>query len=72
MSVITFTVETPSIIKVELLNSLGQTLEVMSDDFFERGTYQFSLNTSHISSGIYSVRMQSASDTFSIPLVNMK
>jgi hypothetical protein len=72
MSVITFTVETPSIIKVELLNSLGQTLEVMSDDFFERGTYQASLNTSNIPSGIYSVRMHSVSHTVSIPLVNMK
>ena len=72
MSMIAFTVETPSRIKLELLNSLGQTLEIISDDIFESGTYQFSLNTSHISSGIYSVRMQSASDTFSIPLVNMK
>ena len=72
MSVISFSVETPSRIKVELLNSLGQTLEVMSDDFFERGIYQASLNTSNIPSGIYSVRMQSASNTVRIPLVIVK
>jgi len=58
---ISYKVETPSNVRIELVNTLGQTIEVLREDYTDIGTYQLPLNVSTLSSGMYSVRMRSGS-----------
>jgi hypothetical protein len=58
---ISYKVDTPSNVRIELLNTLGQIIEVLREDYTDIGTYQLPLNVSTLSSGMYSVRMRSGS-----------
>jgi len=58
---VSYKVNTPSNVRIELLNTLGQTIEVLREDYTDIGTYQLPLNISTLSSGMYSVRMRSGS-----------
>ena len=69
---ISYKVETPSNISIELLNTLGQTIEVLRNDYSDSGTYQLPLNVSNLSSGMYSVRMRSGSNSMVVPVWVMK
>ena len=51
-----------------LLNTLGQTIEVLREDYTDIGTYQLQLNVSTLSSGMYSVRMRSGSINEVVPV----
>jgi len=65
---ISYKVETPSNVRIELLNTLGQTIEVLREDYTDIGTYQLPLNVSTLSSGMYSVRMRSGSMSEVVPV----
>ena len=65
---ISYIVDTPSNVRIELLNTLGQTIEVLREDYTDIGTYQLPLNTSTLSSGMYSVRMRSVSMSEVVPV----
>jgi hypothetical protein len=69
---ISYKVETPSNISIELLNTLGQTIEVLRNDYSDSGTYQLPLNVSTLSSGMYSVRMRSGSMNEVVPVCVVK
>ena len=65
---VSYKVETPSNVRIELLNTLGQTIEVLREDYTDIGTYQLPLNVSTLSSGMYSVRMRSGSMNEVVPV----
>jgi len=65
---ISYRVNTPSNIRIELLNTLGQTIEVLREDYTDIGTYQLPLNVSTLSSGMYSVRMRYGSMNEVVPV----
>jgi hypothetical protein len=65
---ISYKVDTPSNVRIELLNTLGQTIEVLREDYTDIGTYQLPLNVSTLSSGMYSVRMRSGSMNEVVPV----
>ena len=65
---ISYRVETPSNVRIELLNTLGQTIEVLREDYTDIGTYQLPLNVSTLSSGMYSVRMRYGSMNEVVPV----
>ena len=65
---ISYKVNTPSNVRIELLNTLGQTIEVLREDYTDIGTYQLPLNISTLSSGMYSVRMRSGSMNEVVPV----
>jgi hypothetical protein len=65
---VSYKVETPSNISIELLNILGQTIEVLRNDYSDSGTYQLPLNVSNLTSGMYSVRMRSGSSSIVVPV----
>jgi hypothetical protein len=65
---ISYKVETPSNISIELLNTLGQTIEVLRNDYSDSGTYRIPLNVSTLTSGMYSVRMRSGSSSMVVPV----
>ena len=56
-STITYTLEAPSLIRIELMNSLGQVVDVVFEGYKESGTQRLPLNASALTSGLYSVRM---------------
>lgn len=58
---ISYKVDTPSNVRIELLNTLGQTIEVLREDYTDIGTYQLPINVSTLTSGMYSVKMRSGS-----------
>jgi len=65
---VSYKVNTPSNVRIELLNILGQTIEVLREDYTDIGTYQLPLNISTLSSGMYSVRMRSGSMNEVVPV----
>jgi len=65
---ISYKVDTPSNVRIELLNTLGQTVEVLREDYTDIGTYQIPLNVSTLSSGMYSVRMRYGSMSEVVPV----
>jgi|GEM_PF-1354599 len=65
---VSYKVETASNVSIELLNTLGQTIEVLREDYTDIGTYQLPLNISTLSSGMYSVRMRSGSMNEVVPV----
>jgi len=65
---VSYKVNTPSNVRIELLNTLGQTIEVLREDYSDIGTYQLPLNVSTLSSGMYSVRMRSGSMSEVVPV----
>lgn len=65
---ISYKVESPSNVRIELLNTLGQTIEVLREDYTDIGTYQLPLNVSTLSSGMYSVRLRSGSMNEVVPV----
>ena len=65
---VSYRVNTPSNIRIELLNTLGQTIEVLREDYTDIGTYQLPLNISTLSSGMYSIRMISGSMNEVVPV----
>ncbi len=65
---VSYKVDTPSNVRIELLNTLGQTVEVLREDYTDIGTYQLPLNVSTLSSGMYSVRMKSGSMSEVVPV----
>jgi hypothetical protein len=65
---VSYKVETPSNVRIELLNTLGQTVEVLREDYTDIGTYQLPLNVSTLSSGMYSVRMRYGSMNEVVPV----
>lgn len=65
---VSYKVNTPSNVRIELLNTLGQTIEVLREDYTDIGTYQLPLNVSTLSSGMYSVRMRSGSMNEVVPV----
>jgi len=65
---VSYKVNTPSNVRIELLNTLGQTIEVLREDYSDIGTYQLPLNFSTLSSGMYSVRMRSGSMNEVVPV----
>lgn len=65
---ISYKVNTPSNVRIELLNTLGQTIEVLREDYTDIGTYELPLNVSTLSSGMYSVRMRSGSMNEVVPV----
>ena len=67
-STISYKVETPSNVRIELLNTLGQTIEVLREDYTDIGIYQLPLNISTLSSGMYSLRMISGSMNEVVPV----
>jgi hypothetical protein len=69
---ISYKVNIPSNVHIELLNTLGQTIEVLREDYSDIGTYQLALNVSTLSSGMYSVRMRSGSMNEVVPVCVVK
>ena len=56
-STITYTIQKPSRVRIELMNTLGQVSDVVFDGYSESGTHSLSLNTTSITSGMYWFRM---------------
>ncbi|HEY0030012.1 MAG TPA: CotH kinase family protein [Bacteroidia bacterium] len=54
---ISYDIPEEATVKVELINSLGQKLKVLSDGIKQKGNYQEEINTSDLTSGIYVLRM---------------
>jgi hypothetical protein len=54
---ILYTVERPSWVRIELINSIGEVISTLSDGMEEVGTNRISINTSAFVSGSYLVRM---------------
>jgi hypothetical protein len=58
-STITYTLDTSSLVRIELMNTLGQVVDVVFAGYRESGTHGLPLNVSSLTSGMYSVRMTS-------------
>lgn len=56
-STITYNMDNPSLVRIELLNTLGQVVEIVFDGYRESGSHAVPVNLSTMTSGIYSVRM---------------
>lgn len=56
-STITYNLEAPSHVRIELMNTLGQVVDVVFDGYSEVGTQRVPLNVLSLTSGMYSVRM---------------
>lgn len=54
---ITYTIDQPSQVRIELVSSIGDAVLLMADKQEQAGTHQLSINTSTLPSGIYTVRM---------------
>jgi hypothetical protein len=56
-STITYTLDNPSPVRIELMNTLGQVIEVVFDGYGESGSHRIPLNVSSLTSGMYYVRL---------------
>ena len=56
-STITYILEVPSQIRIELMNTLGEITDVVFDGYSQAGTQSLPLNTTSITSGMYWIRM---------------
>ena len=56
-STITYTIQTPSRVRIELMNTLGEIADVVFDGYSQAGTQSLPLNTTSITSGVYWIRM---------------
>ncbi|MFO7446403.1 MAG: PQQ-dependent sugar dehydrogenase [Ignavibacteriaceae bacterium] len=57
-------------VKIELVNSLGEIVSVLTSDFKSRGNHTYNLNAGGLSSGIYYVRMSAQSVSSSKSFMN--
>ena len=56
-STITYSLQAPSLVRIELMNTMGRVVDVVFDGYRESGTQRLALNISTLTSGMYSVRM---------------
>lgn len=71
-STITYTTDTPSLVRIELMNTLGQVIDVVFDGYRDSGTHGLPLNVSLLTSGMYSVRMTSDRGVYTIQVCVVK
>ena len=60
-TVITYSLPSPSNVKLILYNAIGITVRVLENEFKEAGNYSLNFNASKLSSGIYFYRLQAGS-----------
>ena len=63
-STITYNLEAPSQVRIELMNTLGQVVDVVFDGYGELGTQRIPLNVLSLTSGMYSVRMTNSNGVY--------
>lgn len=63
-STITYNLEAPSQVRIELMNTLGQVVDVVFDGYSEVGTQRVPLNVLSLTSGMYSVRMTNSNGVY--------
>ena len=71
-STVVFSTGTPTTVRIELLNTLGESVSVLHDGFMESGEHRVSLGVSSVSSGLYYVRMTSEGTVNSTQVVVLK
>lgn len=71
-STVMFTIGTPTSVRIELLNTLGESVSVLHDGFMESGEHRVPLGVSSVSSGVYYVRMTSEGTVNSTQVVVLK
>ena len=71
-STVVFSTGTPTTVRIELLNTLGESVSVLHDGFLESGEHRVSLGVSSVSSGLYYVRMTSEGTVNSTRVVLVK
>lgn len=59
----------PSHVKVEILNTMGQTIEILQDKFMETGDYQIEWQPALQSPGLYMMRIVAGDQTHTFRLV---
>ena len=71
-STVVFSTGTPTTVRIELLNTLGESVSVLHDGFMESGEHRVPLGVSSVSSGVYYVRMTSEGTVNSTQVVVLK
>jgi Secretion system C-terminal sorting domain len=60
-TVISYSLPSPSNVKLILYNTIGLTVKVLENEFKDAGNYSVNFNASELSSGIYFYRLQAGS-----------
>lgn len=66
---LSFSIPEKEKISIELYQSNGVLLNILSNKFFDGGDHQIDLNTGYLSSGIYLIKFRSNNDTQTIKLI---
>jgi aminopeptidase N len=69
VATIDYTVYNSKAVKIEVVNSIGQTIEVLKEGVVHPGKYPLQYRTDALSSGVYSLRISSDSGIQNIPFV---
>jgi hypothetical protein len=57
LSTISYSLDKPSRVRIEVVNSIGEVVSVLSDKQEDVGSHQIPFNTTHLVTGTYSVRL---------------
>ncbi|MBK6419345.1 MAG: hypothetical protein IPF79_09185 [Ignavibacteria bacterium] len=71
-SMVMFTTGSPSVVRIELLNTLGESVGVIYDGFVESGEHRIQLNISNVSPGSHYLRMTSEGTVNSTQVVVLR
>jgi len=68
-SEISFSIDNPESITIELFNGSGKKIRTVSDKYYSAGTHILDLNANAINSGIYFLVLQTADKTQNIKII---
>lgn len=68
-STITYNLDTPSQVRIELLNMFGEIIAVVHDERVVSGTHRIALNIGYAPSGVYNLRMTSEASVHTTQVV---
>jgi hypothetical protein len=57
LSTVSYSLDKPSHVRIEVVNSIGEVVSVLSDKQVDVGSHQIPFNTTHLVTGTYSVRL---------------
>lgn len=71
-TIINFTIPTPDHIKLIVSNLLGETIEILLDDYIQQGSYDISFDGKELSSGVYFYSLISSGNAITKKMILMK
>lgn len=68
-STVVFSTGTPTTVRIELINTFGESVSTVHDGYVESGEHRVPLVISSVSSGVYYIRMSSEGSAISSQVV---